>query len=414
MIDTSLDLREGTCRSRPISVSHCFQLSIDVIFKLSLLCFVGSEFPSIQDIPDGYVYTNQVPYSPVLHLQPNSTSLKELPFRFSIYNITETSFDPLLNEVVFPSAVDFLSTQLKVAPPKNSVCLPQYNNYGSQFCIFPEYGYLFTANVFIPGLNQNKSYDLDIVVRDYSPIPFAARTRVRISVVPNCFPLQQLYNRMRFSCPSDISLFTFPTGLAWSNSHRKLFPISITSPITLSRIFINTNLLVNFKRDNSYWIYEISCKVSGTTFTRNFTYVPSTLEFQVGNVIQTRGLDFNITLEPPIEVAAGESSVKISLKLLNYNGGTDIEFNNQNALKLFGTQKITNCPDSLCMKAYNPWLNAVEKLKYSRNFQCISDESLQEVYLKPCNSKYAFILTGNKLILALFLIVINTFISILT
>ena len=368
------------------------------------LCVVGSEFPQIQDTPDGYVYTSQTPYSPVLHLQPNSTELKEVPFRFSIYSITETSYNLPLNEAVFPGAVDFLSTQLKVAAPKNSVCLPQYGNYASQFCIFPEYGYLFTANVFVPGLHQNKSYDLGIVVRDYSPMPYACRTRVRISVVPKCFPLQQLYDRMRSSCPSDISLFSFPVGLAWSNSHRKLFPVSISSPITISRIFINTNLLVNFKRDTSYWIYKISFKVSGTTFTRNFTYVPSTLQFQVGQIIQTRGTEFNITTEPPIEVAAGEDSISISLKLLNFNGGTDIEFNNANALALFGTQKITKCPDSLCMNAYRPWLNAVGKLKYSTNFQCISDESLQEVYLKPCNSKYMFFFNGKILILAPFLI----------
>ena len=271
--------------------------------------------------------------------------------------------------------------------PSNSFCYPQIGNYGSEFCAFPEYGYIFTYNTFIPALYVGDSYDVDIVVRDYSPIPFIGMTSIRISVVPSCFPMKQLYDKMRALCPSDIFIFIFPSGLVWSNTHRKKMPISITPPVTVSRVYINTNLLVNFKKDTSYWVYEISFTVSGTTFKRNFTYVPSTLGFKEGQIIQTRGTEFNITIEPPLEVAAGESKIDVSLKLLNYNGGTEIEFNNQNAIVLYGTPRISKCPGSSCMNAYKAWKNAVDKLKYSKNFQCISDEDLQEIYLNPCNSE---------------------------
>ena len=329
-----------------------------------------------------------MPNESILQVRPNSTELKVAPFRYRIYNITTTSYNPHNNESVYPSAVDFLSTQLKVKPPTNSVCNVQAGNLASQFCIYPEYGYIFTSTTFVPGLHIGDSYDVGLIIRDYSPVPFIGKTRVRISVVPQCFPMQRLYNETRSLCPSDYCVFSFPSNLTWSNAYRKALPVSITSPIKIARIFINTNLLVGFRRDNSYWEYEISFAVSGTTFRRNFTYVPSTLDFKVGQVIQTFGTEFNIVILPPIEVPAGESTILVSLKLLNYNGGTEIEFNNQNAIFLHGTSRISKCPDSSCMNAYRLWRNAIEKLRYSQNFQCISDETLQEVYLQPCNSEF--------------------------
>lgn len=321
----------------------------------------------------------------VFHLKPNSTSLRVAPFVSRIFRITETSYDPRLRDSVYDTALDFLSTQLK-SEATSSTCHPSIGDFRSQFCIFEESGYVFTSNTFIPGMYVGKSYDLQLVVRDHSPIPFVGKTTVRISAVPVCFPLPTLYSQMKSRCPSDHYMFTFPSGRAWSHGlYGSQLPISVVSPITISRIFIDTDLLVGFKRNSSYWNYSISFSVSDRIFVRKFVYVPSTLERKEGKVTQAGGPRFNITIDPPINVGAGEIGVNISLKLINTNAV--IKFNSENAVYLYGTKQILICPDSFCMNPYRAWKNAIEKLKHTQNFMCITDESLQEVYLQPCNSK---------------------------
>ena len=358
---------------------------------ISRLFLLGNEFPSLARIPDGYVYSSQIPHQYILKLQPNSTNLKVAPFRFRIFNITETNYDPKMLDSVYPSAIDFLSSRVKTAPPAQKLCSPNIGGYGSKFCVFEEYGYIFTSNTFIPGMFLGKSYSVDLVVRDYSPVPYVGKARVKISVVQHCFPMQQLYNQMRSRCPSKYFKFTFPTNMAWSHSaYSTQFPIAVTSPITISRIFIDIDLLIDFKRDSSYWNYEIDFATSKGVLVRNFVYVPSTLDLKVGRVIQARGTKLNMTIDPPIELAAAERIVNVSISLVENSFRTAIKFNSQNAVNLYGTQKISICPDSFCMNAYRPWQKAVEKLKYTQNFECITDEGLQEIYLKPCDSKSHF------------------------
>ena len=358
---------------------------------ISRLFLLGNEFPSLARIPDGYVYSSQIPHQYILKLQPNSTNLKVAPFRFRIFNITETNYDPKMLDSVYPSAIDFLSSRVKTAPPAQKLCSPNIGDYGSKFCVFEEYGYIFTSNTFIPGMFLGKSYSVDLVVRDYSPVPYVGKARVKISVVHHCFPMQQLYNQMRSRCPSKYFKFTFPTNMAWSHSaYSTQFPIAVTSPITISRIFIDIDLLIDFKRDSSYWNYEIDFATSKGVLVRNFVYVPSTLDLKVGRVMQARGTKFNMTIDPPIELAVAERIVNVSISLVENSFRTAIKFNSQNAVNLYGTQKISICPDSFCMNAYRPWQKAVEKLKYTQNFECITDEGLQEIYLKPCDSKSHF------------------------
>ncbi|XP_065055354.1 adhesion G-protein coupled receptor G4-like isoform X1 [Rhopilema esculentum] len=352
-------------------------------------CLYGDDFNSIANQPDGYVYSNQLPSEAVLELTPNTTDFVTPPLIYTIYKIIESNYEPLIDESRYQKAVDFLSKQLKV--PQSRVqpytCMPSVNDFGSQFCIYKQFGYIFTSATFIPAMYVGRSYELGMVVRDYSAMPVVRKTTIRINVVPKCFPFPNLYSDMQARCPSSASKFTFPSGLAWSISlFGDRFPIDVTSSsaLVISRISIDTSLLVGFQNSQSYWKYEIKFHLPGTSHVREFMYVPSVLDYTNESIVQVRGTKLNITISPPIYINPNTKFVNVSMKLTS--GNVKITFNSENTFSLFGSPKMTICPDSFCMNSYRKWLAAVNKVRYTINRDCIQDEGLQEAYLKQCNS----------------------------
>ncbi|XP_065055355.1 adhesion G-protein coupled receptor G4-like isoform X2 [Rhopilema esculentum] len=351
-------------------------------------CLYGDDFNSIANQPDGYVYSNQLPSEAVLELTPNTTDFVTPPLIYTIYKIIESNYEPLIDESRYQKAVDFLSKQLKV--PQSRVqpytCMPSVNDFGSQFCIYKQFGYIFTSATFIPAMYVGRSYELGMVVRDYSAMPVVRKTTIRINVVPKCFPFPNLYSDMQARCPSSASKFTFPSGLAWSISlFGDRFPIDVTSSsaLVISRISIDTSLLVGFQNSQSYWKYEIKFHLPGTSHVREFMYVPSVLDYTNESIVQVRGTKLNITISPPIYINPNTKFVNVSMKLTS--GNVKITFNSENTFSLFGSPKMTICPDSFCMNSYRKWLAAVNKVRYTINRDCIQDEGLQEAYLKQCN-----------------------------
>lgn len=319
-----------------------------------------------------------------------SSDLAVGPYYFTIYKITEIASNAQYNKTIYQDALNFLQTQIKSPTiAQGAVCKPNLNDPASKFCVHSDLGYIFTSATFIPGMYPGKAYELGIVVRDHSSVvPVVRKTTQRISVVPACFPMTELYKSVKTSCPHDAQKAAFPPGYSWSNAYYTKILMRVVPPMIIARVYFDTNLLADFKRDSSYWTYNITFTISGVKHKRAFTYIPLNLDKLFYHDKPTAsGFKFNVTIEPPIEVATA-NNVYVELKLINSGSTTAVKYNSPNAVYLYGTKKLTTCPGTACMASYKTWVDGIVMLKTSQNSDCVEDHFMQEIYLKPCDSEY--------------------------
>ncbi len=291
------------------------------------------------------------------------------------------------NPFIYNKALSFLISSLSPPSRVSGACMPSIHDLSSQFCLYRNYGYIYAAQTFVPGLNMNKSYELSVLIRDSSEVPVVRRANLTVSVVPKCFPMTELYESVRRNCGHSPIVLTYPAGLPWSGSlYGSKIPIAVASSLTIiAKIFINVDLLAHYYEGSfTYVKYNITFTLKNREYQRTFYYSGTP---QYGLPLAS-GNKLNITLYPPIEVKNTDEYVNVSLKLVYPRVRTNIFFNSENAVKLYGSKKISNCPGSLCLSAYQTWARGVDKLRFTSLDSCIQDDFFQEVYLQPCGSEY--------------------------
>eukprot|EP00794_Sanderia_malayensis_P014269 gene14269-15756_t len=412
--NSSLDIVRRKCHG----LNRCVLEATSLVFgdpclnvlkylEVRYTCVSGDRFPAMKNLRASYIYADSTPGSYASTIRFNSTTFVTRPYNISLFRIT-----PLQtmsgNAAIYDDALAFLASSAhETVPtrPTNEHCLPNINDFSSKFCIYSSSGYLYTMQTFIPATNVNKSYRLSLVMRDSSsPVPVVRRANLTVTVVPQCFPMPDLYQAMKSNCPVHETVkWVYPVGVPWSGAlYGRSIPISVTSPTTIVKIFINVDLLANFYASTNEARYRITLRSSSAVHTVEFKYTRTTWSEipPSSGTPHVTGTQLNITLFPlglvyrPIDIttvsSASPSYVNVTLDLISPSVRTNIQFNSENAVALHGTKRITVCPSSRCWRAYKAWELGIHMLRFTSKDSCIMDDHFQEAYFKPCNSSFKY------------------------
>ena len=366
-----------------------FKVAVFLLYQSSFhSSFSGDDLPALPQQSNAYIYSDYYPKAFITSISINYTDVAfKRPLNYTIYKvetINQTSKDSYWEAFAF-----LLTSGKSPGLLQQDTCRPSIRR-DYQFCIYSKHGYLFTSATFVPGLNSGKTFLVSILVEDSSTIPKLYSTNVTVNVVTACYPVLELYRKVRENCPTNVRKFLFPSNAIWSrSSHSSLFPLNVTGPISLTALYVDTSLLVGFNTSLSELkLYNITLQFNGQSKTLAFEYHGSdtSVERSVAPVRAT-GIKFNVTLLPPIKIEEeGPFIVKIYLTYLRDRMLRMIHANTKSAFRLYGVPLLEKCPGTDCYENFIPWADMLKRLRRSSKYSCIKDDDFQETYVQQCHA----------------------------